>query len=75
MGVRLLADGVETSVWHGRDTERFTATVHPLFDVAGKTLQLELFDSESDVWNHVMLDYVMLARREAARNRESEERP
>ena len=66
VGLRLWADDAVVRVWHGRNSERFTAVVHPLSDVAGKTLQLELFDSESGIWGHIMLDHVMLVRREVA---------
>ncbi len=62
--VRLLADGKQAAAWRGWDSERFTLVVHPLAGVAGKRLQLELFDNEIDGWGHIMLDHVMLARRE-----------
>lgn len=52
VGVRLLADGVAVGIWRGRQTwhfvfsEHFEVIVRPLADVAGKTLQLELFDHD-----------------------------
>ena len=68
VGLRLLANGAEVAVWHGRNTvwhdrniEQFELIVHPLAYVAGKSLQLELFDSELGDWGHIMLDHVMLA--------------
>ena len=62
VGLRLLADGEEAAVWRGKNSERFETVVHPLADVAGKRLQLELFDRATGVWGHIMLDHVMLAR-------------
>ena len=67
VGVRLLADGSEVDVWRGRNSEHFGWVVHPLADVAGKKLQLELFDHETGGWGHIMLDHVLVARREAIR--------
>ncbi len=61
VGLRLLADGEEAAVWRGRNTEHFHLVVHPLGYVAGKTLQLELFDRELGDWGYIMLDHVMLA--------------
>ena len=61
VGLRLLANGAEVAVWRGRNTEQFELIVHPLAYVAGKSLQLELFDSEHGDWGHIMLDHVMLA--------------
>lgn len=66
VGLRLWADDAVVGIWHGRNSERFTAVVHPLSDVVGKTLKLELFDSGSEIWDHIMLDHIMLVRREAA---------
>ena len=66
VGVRLLADGVEVGVWRGRYlryfgfSEHFEMIVRPLADVAGKTLQLELFDHDHGGWGHIMLDHVLL---------------
>ena len=70
VGVRLLADGQEVAVWHGPVKrlfdfsssyfEHFTLVVHPLADVAGKSLQLELFDHDPE--GHIMLDHVLLVR-------------
>ncbi len=63
VGLRLLADGEEAMVWRGENTERFRQVVHSLAEVAGRSLQLELFDHETGGWGHIMLDHVMLARR------------
>ena len=68
VGVRLLADGVEDRVWSGwRNSvfgfsEHFQIKAYPLVGLTGKTLQLELFDFESDGWGHIMLDHVLLSR-------------
>ncbi len=75
VGLRLLADGAEVAVWRGKGWLhhwKFTLVVHPLADVAGKTLQLELFDHESGskdpifIPNYIMLDHVMLVRADLA---------
>ena len=60
VGLRLLADGEEVAVWRGRDVNEFELIVHPLGYVAGKTLQLELFDYELGDKGHIMLDHVLL---------------
>ena len=60
VGLRLLADGEEAAVWQGVDPELFELVVHPLAYVAGKSLQLELFDHSLGEQGHVMLDHVML---------------
>ena len=65
VGLRLLADGDEAAVWRGETTERFKRVIYPLAEVAGQRLQLELFDNETGSWGHIMLDHVMLARRNA----------
>ena len=62
VGLRLLADGDETAVWRGGNTERFERVVHPLAGVEGQRLQLELFDNETGGWGHIMLDHVMLVQ-------------
>ena len=62
MGMRLLADGVEVRVWHGPNGPTLRPIVHPLAEVAGKTLQLELFDDEIEHWGYVSLDHVTLVR-------------
>ncbi len=67
VGVRLLADGAEVTVWRGRDTEHFEEAVYLLAGLAGKTLKLELFDAEVGGWGHVMLDHVRLVQVDAAR--------
>ena len=62
VGVRLLADGAEVTVWRGRDTEHFEEAAYLLAGLEGKTLQLELFDAEVGGWGHIMLDHVRLVR-------------
>ena len=63
VGLRLLADGEEVAVWRGRNSERFERIAYSLVEVAGRRLQLELFDGRVTSWGHIMLDHVMLARR------------
>ena len=60
VGLRLLADGAEVAIWRGKNTNRFELIVHPLGYVAGKTLQLQLFDYELGDKGHIMLDHVLL---------------
>ena len=67
VGVRLLADGAEVAVWRGRDTEHFKEVGYLLAGLAGQTLHLELFDTETGGWGHVMLDHVRLVQVDAAR--------
>ena len=62
VGARLLADGKEVAVWRGENTERFAPVVHNLEAVAGKRLQIELFDRERGGWGHIMLDHALLMR-------------
>ena len=61
VGLRLLADGEEAAVWRGKNSERFELIVHPLGYVAGKSLQLQLFDYELGDRGYIMLDHVLLA--------------
>ena len=56
----MLANGAEVAVWNGLNPEQFELIVHPLAYVAGKSLQLELFDNEHGDRGHIMLDHVML---------------
>ena len=60
VGLRLLADGEEAAVWRGRNSEHFELLVHPLGYLAGKTLQLQLFDYELGPRGYIMLDHVLL---------------
>ena len=62
VGARLLSNGEEVQVWRGHDTEWFRPVIYPLAELAGKTLQLQLFDNESWVWGHIMLDHVVILR-------------
>ena len=64
VGVRLRADDEQVAVWRGQNREHFERVIYPLTDVAGKRLQLELFDRETDGWGHIMLDHVILLRRQ-----------
>ncbi len=61
VGVRLLADGVGVQVWRGTGGV-FETIVHPLTKVAGKTLQLEMFDAEVEYGGRIALDHVTLVR-------------
>ena len=72
VGVRLLVADKEIAVWRGpgerfsgtfasdNNVEPFELIVHPLADVAGQPLQLEMFDD--DPAGHIMLDHVLLVR-------------
>ena len=72
VGLRLLADGKAVAVWRGPGeqllgtfasdpyVEPFNLIVHPLGEVAGKPLQLELYDNDPE--GHIMLDHVLLVR-------------
>ena len=60
VGLRLTVDGEEAMVWRGKNTERFEWIAYPLAEVAGRRLQLELFDDATGSWGHIMLDHVML---------------
>ncbi len=71
VGLRLLADGEEVAVWRGRNSERFERIAYSLAEVAGRRLQLELFDGRVTNWGHIMLDHVMLARRRSEGRSES----
>lgn len=64
VGLRLWADEEEIAVWRGEHTEDFELVAYSLAEVAGQRLHLELFDDETGDWGHIMLDHVMLARRD-----------
>ena len=64
VGLRLLVEGKEVAIWRGMNSERFHVVVYPLAAVPGGRFQLELFDQDIGGWGHLMLDHVMLARRE-----------
>ena len=79
VGLRLLANGKEVAVWRGSelynladslDVKRFQLILHPLGYVAGKSLQLELFDGELGEWGHIMLDHVLLVACDKCPNNE-----
>ena len=65
VGLRLLADGQEVAVWRSDSSKYFELVIHPLHDVAGKELQLEIFNHEIGDRPRLMLDHVMLVRRES----------
>ena len=64
VGMRLLADGEEVAVWRGDRWGYFVMVVYPLREVAGKELQLEILNNEIGDRPRLMLDHVMLVRRE-----------
>ena len=66
VGLRLLADGQEVAVWRGDNLRQFELVIHPLREVAGKELQLEIFNHEIGDRLRLMLDHVMLVRQEPA---------
>ena len=67
-GLRLLANGVEAKVWRANSGlwpfSNFRFVSYPLADVANATLQLELFDDDSERHGYVLLDHVTLRRAE-----------
>ena len=58
--LRLLADDAQVDSWRGYASPWFRRIDRPLVDVAGKRLQLELFDSETS--GHVLLNQVLVMR-------------
>ncbi len=60
VGLRLLADGEETAVWRGKNSDHFELIVHPLGYLTGKSLQLQLFDYELGDRGYIMLDHILL---------------
>ena len=79
VGIRLLADGKEVAAWHGPGDrvsphfEHFELIVHPLAEVAGQSLQLELYDD--DPGGHIMLDHVLLVQEVRTRAAVADTRP
>jgi len=65
VGMRLLAGGEEIAVWRGDNWDAFEMVIYPLRDVAGHELQLEIFNNEIGDRPRLMLDHVMLVRKEA----------
>ena len=65
-GLRLLANGVEAKVWRANSGlwpfSNFRFVSYSLADVANATLQLELFDDDSERHGYVLLDHVTLRR-------------
>ena len=59
---RLIADGREVADWSGENTEAFEVVVFSLTNVAGRELQLEVFNGEIGTDARLMLDHVMLMR-------------
>ena len=66
VGMRLLADGEEVALWRGENWDSFKLVIYPLHEVAGKDLQLEIFNNEVGDRPRLMLDHVMLVRKEPA---------
>ena len=66
VGLRLLADGEAVAEWRGPDWGVFDMVIFPLRQFAGKELQLEIFNHEIGDRPRLMLDHVMLVRRESA---------
>jgi len=64
VGVRLLADGNEVASWSGTSGSEFEIILYPLERLVGKTLTLEIFNNGSGGEEYLMLDHVMLMRRE-----------
>ena len=64
VGLRLLVDGEETAVWRGDGVWQFEMVIYPLREVAGKELQLEIFNNQIGDRPRLMLDHVMLVREE-----------
>ena len=60
--VRLLVDGQKLVAWRGENTEEFEIVIHSLKDIAGRQLQLEVFNGEIGTDARLMLDHVMLMR-------------
>ena len=60
VGARLLSDGEEVEVWRGQNSEWFRQVIYPLAELAGSTLQLQLFDNETGYFGHIMLDHVLI---------------
>ena len=65
VGLRLLADGEEVAVWRGDNWAAFEMRIYPLRELAGKDLQLEIFNNEIGDRPRLMLDHVMLVRQES----------
>ncbi len=65
VGMRLLADGDEVAIWRGDNWRDFDVVVFSLREVAGKALQLEIFNNEIGDRPRLMLDHVMLVREES----------
>ncbi len=75
-GIRLLADDTEVKVWRGSNIGGgFKPIIYPLTEVAGKPLQLELFDDEIEWRGYVGIDHVTLVRGEAPCTSGSGEQP
>ncbi len=67
VGMRLLADGREIAVWRGENSRSFDLVLYSLSNVAGKELQLEIFNNEIGDRPRLMVDHVMLVRRDSGR--------
>ena len=71
VGLRLLADGEEVADWRGDSWHYFNLVIFPLRELAGKELQLEIFNNEIGDRPRLMLDHVMLVREESSGSRRS----
>lgn len=65
VGMRLLADGREVAMWRGDNWHHFNLVIFPLHQFAGQQLQLEIFNHEVGDRPRLMLDHVMLVRKES----------
>ena len=65
VGMRLLANGEEVAMWRGAKWGAFELVIYPLHHVAGQQLQLEIVNNEVGDRPRLMLDHVMLVRRES----------
>ncbi len=65
VGMRLLANGEEVAMWRGNKWSAFELVIYPLNHVAGQQLQLEIVNNEVGDRPRLMLDHVMLVRRES----------
>ena len=66
VGMRLLADGEEVAMWRGDNWHDFKLVIYPLRQFAGQQLQLEIFSNEVGDRPRLMLDHVMLVRKESS---------
>ena len=65
VGMRLLVNGEAVTIWRGDGMANFELVVYPLRQFAGKEVQLEIFNNEIGDRPRLMLDHVMLLRKES----------